>query len=199
MLETASGLRSFLEIPYDKLEEMNLRAGEQAGGDAKLLEKEHLDYLAKEKRIKAVTVCFSDLEGRFHMLDYDKKYLLGAANNFTFDGSSIRGFTAQHESDLRLDLDWSSIRWLPVDVFGPGKVIVFAFILNQDCSPHPSDMRGRLKAYSDYLKKKEGVTMNAAAEIEGFLVDGADAEQNYSEEEGFKFISSGGYYHSLPL
>jgi len=125
--------------------------------------------------------------------------LLGAANNFTFDGSSIRGFTAQHESDLRLDLDWSSIRWLPVDVFGPGKVIVFAFILNQDCSPHPSDMRGRLKAYSDYLKKKEGVTMNAAAEIEGFLVDGADAEQNYSEEEGFKFISSGGYYHSLPL
>ena len=188
-----------MEIPYDKLEEMNLRAGEQAGGDAKLLEKEHLDYLAKEKRIKAVTVCFSDLEGRFHMLDYDKKYLLGAANNFTFDGSSIRGFTAQHESDLRLDLDWSSIRWLPVDVFGPGKVIVFAFILNQDCSPHPSDMRGRLKAYSDYLKKKEGVTMNAAAEIEGFLVDGADAEQNYSEEEGFKFISSGGYYHSLPL
>ena len=158
-----------------------------------------MDYLAKEKRIKAVTVCFSDLEGRFHMLDYDKKYLLGAANNFTFDGSSIRGFTAQHESDLRLDLDWSSIRWLPVDVFGPGKVIVFAFILNQDCSPHPSDMRGRLKAYSDYLKKKEGVTMNAAAEIEGFLVDGADAEQNYSEEEGFKFISSGGYYHSLPL
>lgn len=199
MLEGTNGLKSFLEIPYDKLEEMNLRAMEKAGEDPKLLAKEYLDYLEKEKKIKAVTVCFTDLEGRFHMLDYDKKYLLGAANNFTFDGSSIRGFTAQHESDLRLDLDWSSIRWLPADVFGPGKVVVFALILNQDHTPHSSDLRGMLKTYSQRLKKKDGVVMNAAAEIEGFLVDGTDAEQSYNEEEGFKFISSGGYYHSLPL
>ena len=33
-------------------------------------------YLTDEKRIKAVTVCFTDLEGRLHMLDYDKKFLL---------------------------------------------------------------------------------------------------------------------------
>ena len=35
-----------------------------------------MKYLTDEKRIKAVTVCFTDLEGRLHMLDYDKKFLL---------------------------------------------------------------------------------------------------------------------------
>jgi glutamine synthetase len=35
-----------------------------------------LKYLTDEKRIKAVTVLFSDLEGRLHLLDYDKKFLI---------------------------------------------------------------------------------------------------------------------------
>lgn len=199
MAENYNSLKNFLEIPYDKLEEMNLAALAKAESDPKQLEKEYLAYLEKERRLKAVTICFTDIEGRFHMLDYDKKFLLQSYHNFTFDGSSIRGFTAQHESDLRLQIDWSSIRWLPADVFGPGKVILFAFILNQDRTPHRSDMRGMLRAYADQLKKKDGLIANAAAEIEGFLVDGTDAEQSYTEETGFKFISTGGYYHSLPL
>src|SRR5947208_8078603 len=58
---------------------------------------------------------------RFHMLDYDKKFLLDSTNNLTFDGSSIRGFSAQSESDLRLDVDWTSLRFLPADVFGPDR------------------------------------------------------------------------------
>jgi glutamine synthetase len=37
---------------------------------------QRMKYLRDEKRIKAVTVCFTDLEGRLHMLDYDKKFLL---------------------------------------------------------------------------------------------------------------------------
>ena len=36
------------------------------------------------------------------MLDYDKKFLVKSWDNLTFDGSSIRGFTAQRESDLRV-------------------------------------------------------------------------------------------------
>ncbi len=64
---------------------------------------------------------FSDLEGRLHMLDYDKKFLIASHQNLTFDGSSIRGFTAQHESDLRLDIDWGSFYWAPSDVFGNGQ------------------------------------------------------------------------------
>ena len=69
---------------------------------ADVIREERVKYLTDEKRIKAVTVCFTDLEGRFHMLDYDKKFLLKSADNLTFDGSSIRGFSQQAESDLRL-------------------------------------------------------------------------------------------------
>ena len=83
-----------------------------------------MKYLTDEKRIKAVTVCFTDLEGRLHMLDYDKKFLLKSADNLTFDGSSIRGFSQQAESDLRLGVDWPAFYWLPADIFGPGKVLV---------------------------------------------------------------------------
>src|SRR3989344_9302426 len=103
-----AGLKDFLEIPYAKLEELNLKA--KARGEsvsAAELEKEYTAYLKKEKRIKVVTLCFTDIEGRLHMLDYDKKFLLDSLSNLTFDGSSIRGFTPQHESDLRLEVDWS--------------------------------------------------------------------------------------------
>src|ERR1700730_6276830 len=124
----SSPLRDFLEIPYDQLEEMNLEAkAERRGrGSAEKLGEKRMRYLADEKRIKAVTVCFADLEGRLHMLDYDKKFLLKAADNLTLHASSIRGFSKKAESDLRLAIDWPAFYWLPADVFGPGKVLVFA-------------------------------------------------------------------------
>src|SRR3989344_5085773 len=107
-----TNLRDFLEIPYNTLEDLNLKAKERAEKvSPQALEKEHVAYLKKEKRIKAVTLCFTDIEGRLHMLDYDKKFLVESLSNLTFDGSSIRGFTPQHESDLRLEVDWTSIRW----------------------------------------------------------------------------------------
>ena len=104
--DKSADLKSFLEIPYDELEEMNLKAAQRAEkASAKELEQEYTAWLKKEKHIKAVTLCFSDIEGRLHMLDYDKKFLLESLGNLTFDGSSIRGFTPQHESDLRLGVD----------------------------------------------------------------------------------------------
>lgn len=197
--KSAAELKSFLEIPYDELEEMNLRAAERAEkAGAKDLEQEYTAWLEKEKHIKAVTLCFSDIEGRLHMLDYDKKFLLDSLGNLTFDGSSIRGFTPQHESDLRLAVDWSSIRYFPADVIGAGKVIFFASVLNSDRTPYHSDFRGMLKSFTEHLKKKEGMTAHAACEIEGFLVEGPNAEQRY-REQGLKLISTGGYYHSLPM
>ncbi|MDO8552798.1 MAG: glutamine synthetase family protein [bacterium] len=193
-------LKEFLEIPYEKLEELNLKAKERGeSASQSVLEKEYTDYLKKEKRIKAVTLCFTDIEGRLHMLDYDKDFLLDSLSNLTFDGSSIRGFTPQHESDLRLEIDWSSIRYLPSDIFGPGKIIFFASVLNRDRTPYHSDFRSQLKLYTSKLKKSEGLTAFAACEIEGFVVDGVNAEQTYGETGGFKLISSGGYYHSLPM
>lgn len=193
-------LKNFLEIPYDELEEMNLKAAERAEKeDSKKLEKEYREYLSKEKRLKAVTLCFSDIEGKLHMLDYDKRFFLDASENLTFDGSSIRGFSELHESDLRLGIDWPSVRWLPSDVFGPGKVIVFASVLKRDKTAYPPDFRGRLKELTAALAKKKDIIANVAAEIEGFLVDGVNAEQNYTEEKGFSLISGGGYFNSLPL
>ena len=133
---TSTPLRDFLEIPYEKLEEMNLEVKQARVNreNPDKLREARMKYLQDEKRIKAVTVCFTDLEGRLHMLDYDKKYLLKSQDNLTFDGSSVRGFSAQHESDLRLGIDWSAFYWLPADVFGPGKVLVFGAVIDRDGS-----------------------------------------------------------------
>jgi glutamine synthetase len=108
-------LRDFLEKSYEELEELNLEAKTKRLNHTPMdsLREERMKYLSDEKRIKAVTVCFSDLEGRLHMLDYDKKFLLKSADNLTFDGSSVRGFSQQSESDLRLSIDWSAFYWLP--------------------------------------------------------------------------------------
>jgi glutamine synthetase len=56
-----------------------------------------------------------------------------------------------------------------------------------------------LKAYSEEQFKKNGYTLNAATEIEGFVFAGKDAERTYHLTGKFDFISDGGYYHTLPL
>jgi glutamine synthetase len=193
-------LRDFLEIPYDRLEEMNLGAKQQRLDRVSpdRIREERMKYLTDEKRIKAVTVCFTDLEGRFHMLDYDKKFLLTAADNLTFDGSSIRGFSQQAESDLRLAVDWPAFYWLPADIFGPGKVLAFGEVKERDGSRYAADMRSRLKLFAEALFAKDGTVVNASNEIEGFLFRGRDVERQYHVTGVFDFISTGGYYHSLP-
>src|SRR3954470_1822620 len=192
--------RNFLALSYDELETLNLEAKEQRRTRvaAHKVQEERLKYLTDEKRIKAVTVLFSDLEGRLHMLDYDKKFLLKSFDNLTFDGSSIRGFTAQRESDLRLYIDWSAFYWAPADVFGPGKVLVFGEVISKEGKHYEADVRGMLKTLSESLYKKEGYTLNAANEIEGFLFNGSDAERRYHETHQFDYVNTGGYYHSLP-
>ncbi len=193
-------LRNFLALSYDELEELNLKAKEQRKNRVAphKVQEERIKYLTDEKRIKAVTVLFSDLEGRLHMLDYDKKFLIKSWDNLTFDGSSIRGFTAQRESDLRLAMDWGAFYWGPSDVFGSGKVLVFGHVIDKDGSPYAGDIRGVLKGYADQLHEKKGYTLNAANEIEGFLFKGPDAERHYHETAKFDYVNTGGYYHSLP-
>jgi glutamine synthetase len=193
-------LRNFLALPYDELEELNLKAKKQRLDRVAphKVQEERIKYLSDEKRIKAVTVLFSDLEGRLHMLDYDKKFLIKSWDNLTFDGSSIRGFTAQRESDLRLEMDWGAFYWAPADVFGSGKILVFGQVIDKDGTPYSADIRGRLKGYADDLHQKHGYTLNAANEIEGFLFKGSDAERRFHETLRFEYVNTGGYYHSLP-
>lgn len=193
-------LKNFLELPYDTLEEMNLSMKSKRDTvDVAVLEKECRSYLEQETRIKAVVLCFTDIEGRFHTLDYDKKFFLKAFDNLTFDGSSIRGFTAQTESDLRLAPDWTSMYFLPSDIFGPGKVLFFGNVLGRDHKPYESDFRGLLQNYTRNLKKKDGITAHAAVELEGFLFANKSAEQNFDEAKGFELVSFGGYFNALPL
>jgi len=105
--------RSFLALTYEELEELNLKAKSDRLNRVPIdtVREQRIKYLSDEKHIKAVTVMFSDLEGRIHLLDYDKKFLIKSYDNLTFDGSSIRGFTSQKESDLRLGIDWSAFYW----------------------------------------------------------------------------------------
>jgi glutamine synthetase len=193
-------LRNFLALSYDELEELNLKAKEQRRNRVApdKIREERLKYLTDEKRIKALTVMFSDLEGRLHMLDYDKKFLLKSYDNLTFDGSSIRGFTAQRESDLRLGIDWGAFYWGPADVFGPGKVLTFGEVIDKNGEPYSADIRSVLKLFANDLLMKKGYTLNAANEIEGFLFQGPEAERRYHETGQFEYVNTGGYYHSLP-
>jgi glutamine synthetase len=193
-------LRNFLALPYAELEELNLKAKEQRlkRVDPGKIQEERLKYLTDQKGIKAVTVLFCDLEGRLHMLDYDKKFLLKAYENLTFDGSSIRGFTAQKESDLRLGIDWNAFYYAPADVFGAGKIMVFGDVIDKDGSPYAGDTRGLLKTFANQQLKKHGYTLNAANEIEGFLFAGVDAERRFPETGKFEYVNAGGYFHSLP-
>jgi glutamine synthetase len=193
--------RNFLALSYEELEELNLKAKSDRLNrvPADEIREARLKYLTDEKRIKAVTVLFSDLEGRLHLLDYDKKFLISSYDNLTFDGSSIRGFTAQKESDLRLGIDWSAFYWVPADVFGTGKVLVFGTVIDKGGEPYSGDLRGVLKRYSEKLFAEKGYTLNAANEIEGFLFAGTDAEKKYAQTGKFEYVNTGGYYHSLPL
>src|SRR3954447_25983022 len=167
-------LHDFLTLPYAELEDLNLEAKDQRKkrAPAHQVQEDRLKYLTDEKRIKAVTLLFSDLEGRLHMLDYDKKCVVKSWDNMTFDGSSIRGVTAQKESDLRLGVDWPSFYWAPADVFGAGKVMVFGEVIDKNGEAYTGDLRAVLKSFAKEKHDKEGLTLNAANEIEGFLFQG---------------------------
>lgn len=156
------------------------------------------NMLQEESVFKAVTVCFSDIEGRLHMLDYDKDFLLKSHDNLTFDGSSIRGFTAQHESDLKIQLDWAATYILPFEVFGNGKLFIFAEIHDKDGTDYSADIRSILRKYLYGLYVDDGIHVNIAAEIEGFLFNGLDLEKRYNVLREFPYVTTGGYFNTLP-
>lgn len=189
-----------LDLSYAELEERNLEVKMERlrGATSDEMKDKFLEYLKNEPGIKAVVVCFSDLHGRLHALDYDKNFIIGSEDNLTFDGSSIKGFTQLAQSDLRLKADWSSFRWLPADLFGAGKVMVFGNVCNDDGSYYKSDFRSRLLQLSAKLFNERGMIVNVAPEVEGFLFKGEKAEEVYDEKVGFELATMSGYFSSLP-
>ena len=77
-------------------------------------------------------------------------------------------------------------------------MLVFGEVIDKDGTPYSADIRGVLKGYAQSLYEKNGYTLNAANEIEGFLFNGKDAERHYHETGKFEYVNTGGYYHSLP-
>ena len=96
-------------------------------------------------------------------------------------------------------MDWSAFYWAPADFFGPGKGAGIRRRHRQGRQPlrrrhprRPEDLRAK------DIYRREGLTLNAANEIEGFLFKGVDAERRYHETGKFEYVNTGGYYHSLP-
>jgi glutamine synthetase len=77
-------------------------------------------------------------------------------------------------------------------------VLVFGDVIDKGGTPYNADIRGILKLFASEMHKKEGYTLNAANEIEGFLFQGENAERRYHETGKFEYVNTGGYYHSLP-
>ena len=69
---------NFLELSYDELQERNtkLKMERRENKTSEYFADKLIAQLHKESSIKAVTVCFSDMEGKLHMLDYNKAFLL---------------------------------------------------------------------------------------------------------------------------
>jgi glutamine synthetase len=190
----------YIDLSPTELQKRNimLKRDREAGFTSEVFAEKLIPELRNDQTIRAVIVCFSDLEGKLHLLDYNKDFFLTALDNLTFDGSSIKGFSEQHESDLRLFIDWTSFRWLPAHIFGSGKVLVFAGVANQDGTDYESDMRAMLAQLLKTLKEEKNLKVLAAPETEGFLIKGMDAEQNYAENVPFELATKGGYFSALP-
>ena len=196
-LPTGTELRDFLVLPYGELEDLNLRAKRSVRiASRQAIQEERLRYLGRSRGSRP-SPCSSATSKAACTCSTTTRSSCSSYDNLTFDGSSIRGFTPQRESDLRL----SSTGLLllgPADVFGPGKVLVFADVIDKDGSPFAATSAACSRSSTNDCFAKEGYTLNAANEIEGFLFKGLDAERRYHETGKFEYVNTGGYYHSLP-
>lgn len=191
--------KSLSSLNYDDLASLNLAIKQERLNHItqEQAQKKRFKFLQEYPEIKAVTLAFTDLEGKFHTLDYDTQFLLKNHDALSFDGSSVRGFSQQSESDLRISVDWSAFYILPADVFGEGKVLIFCCIDTRDGKPYAADMRSQLQLYTNQLYKKDKTILHAANEIEGFLFEGQNAEKEYTHTHAFTPAASGGYYQTV--
>ena len=104
---------------------------------ANMTPKQALDF-AKQNKAQFVDLKFNDFLGIWQQFTIPIDELSEAVfeEGLGFDGSSIRGFTAQRESDLRLGVDWGAFYYAPADYFGSGKVLVFGEVIDKDGTPY---------------------------------------------------------------
>ena len=123
------------------------------------------------------------------MLDYDKKFLLKSADNLTFDGSSIRGFSHQHESRPAPDVDWPASTGCRPTSSARARCSSSAHVLEpRRLAVSPPTSAARLKALTDACSRRTAPSATWRTEIEGFLFKGRDAERHYHETGKFEFV-----------
>lgn len=157
---------------------------------------EILKYV-KDNHIQYIDFNFTDLRGKWqhtaqHVSTFDKNMV---ENGIFFDGSSIAGWRAINESDMRLKPDISRVC---VDPFAAQKTIKIFCDVHEPTSgkPYNRDPRSIAKAALSYLKGS-GIADTAyfGPEIEFFVFDDVkiNIEMNHV---GYRFDSEEGPYNS---
>ena len=157
---------------------------------------EILKYV-KDNHIQYIDFNFTDLRGKWqhtaqHVSTFDKSMI---ENGIFFDGSSIAGWRAINESDMRLKPDISRVC---VDPFAAQKTIKIFCDIHEPTSgkPYNRDPRSIAKAALNFLKGS-GIADTAyfGPEIEFFIFDDVkiNIEMNHV---GYHFDSEEGPYNS---
>jgi len=188
-----------LELPYSVLQRFNEQTREEleAGKDEEFFKKKFLEFLKSEEGIKAIQLYYPSIEGKLHKFEYDREYFLGSHDSLTFDGSSIKGYSEQENSDLRLKPVFSQFFLAPHRSFGSGTMVGLAAVFNTEeekeggQKPYKPDFTNMLIEMEQELKER-GLEARIAPEIEGFLLEGQYAEQKYPNPP-FQTASESGY------
>lgn len=181
--------------------------------------------LIDQENIEFVSICFTDLVGVLQHITVPSNEFLDNAftDGMAFDGSSIVGFQAINESDMKLIPDPSTAY---IDPFRKHKTLDVVFsivdpVTNEPYSRDPRQVAAKAEAYL----KATGIadTASFAPEAEFFIFDkvrfensmprsfyevdsieaswntGADTEEDGSPNIGFKNKVKGGYFPVPPV
>src|SRR5215212_11505134 len=129
--------------------------------------------LIKEKEVKYVDVRFTDIRGKLQHVTFDlslvdEEFL---TDGTMFDGSSIAGWKAINESDMKLRPDLGSAIIDPF--YQQTTLALFCDVLNPDTNtPYNRDPRSIAKAALNFVKSSGvGDTVFFGPEAEFFIFD----------------------------
>ena len=180
-------------------------------------------YIKKED-VKLIDIRFTDLPGIQQHFNVPVESFDEAVftDGLMFDGSSVRGFQAIHESDMKL-LPIPSSAF--IDPFRKEKTLVILFSVHNpiDNTPYSRDPRGVVAKAVEYLKSTGiadtaffapeaefyvfdevnfGTSQNSSHHfidsIEGAWNTGNDIESDGSANRGYKTRYKGGYFPVSP-
>jgi len=184
---------------------------------------EIFDFI-KKNDVKLIDVRFIDLPGIQHHFNVPVESFDEAVftDGLMFDGSSIRGFQAIHESDMKLlPIPGSAF----IDPFRKEKTLVILFSVHNpiDNTPYSRDPRGVVSKAVDYLKStgiadtaffapeaefyvfdevnfstSQNASHHFIDSIEGAWNTGASLEADGTANRGYKTRYKGGYFPVSP-